>query len=356
VLTPEERRASLALATEPGIGPARYRDFLTRSDGPMAALGEAMPASDMALALERADRVERDAHAAGVAIVLLGEPRYPAALHDLPDPPPVLFVAGDSGILERPAVAIVGTRDPTAYGERIASRLARELAVAGAVVVSGMARGIDAAAHRAALVVGEPTVAVLGGGADVPYPVSHRELLRRISASGAALSEHPCGTRPGPGAFPRRNRLIAALARVTIVVEAGVRSGALLTATLAADIGRPFAVVPGPIDAPQSAGTNQLARDGASIVASVEDALMLASLTRARGTASAGGDGTRMASAGGPADGVAEAIWQVLRGGPTDVDALVRATGAPPRAVLGHLTALELRGLVRPDARGYAAV
>jgi DNA processing protein len=358
VLTPEERRAALALAITPGIGPARYRDLIATSDGPVAALGAAVSTEEVAHALGQAERVADEASAAGVAVVVLGEDAYPAPLHDLPDPPPVLFIAGDAALLRRPAVAIVGTREPTAYGERIASRLARELAVAGAVVVSGMARGIDAAAHRAALAVEEPTVAVLGGGADVPYPVAHRALLRRIATSGAAISEHPCGTRPGPGAFPRRNRLIAALSRLTIVVEAGVRSGALLTATIAGEIGRPFAVVPGPIDVPQSAGTNQLARDGASIVASVEDALALANLTR-RGDAARPGDAdgeTPCAQAGGLADGVAAAIWQLLRRGPTDVDALVRATGAPPRTVLGHLTALELRGLVRQDPRGYAAL
>ena len=356
-MTPEDRIASLALATAPGIGPATYRDLLATSDGARGALTGALPAYEAERALERAARVLEEARAEGVTVTMLGEVGYPPALLDLPDPPPVLFSLGDIGVLERPAVAVVGTRDPTPYGERMATRLARELAAAGAVVVSGMARGIDAAAHRAALALGEPTAAVLGGGANVPYPVAHRELLARIARSGAAISEHPCGTRPGPGAFPRRNRLIAALARITIVVEAGYKSGALLTATLASQIGRAFAAVPGPIDMPQSAGANQLLRDGAAVIATVDDALALAGLTRLPAAL----DARRLGQPGeaesiATPDAVAAKIWDVLRHGPASLDTLVRATGAAPRVVLGHLTALEVKGLARHDPGGYAAL
>src|SRR5438477_8155175 len=192
---------------------------------------------------------------------------YPASLEDLDVPPVQLFALGDRSMLDTPTVSIVGTRDATGYGLRITRAIAGALARAGASIVSGMARGIDAAAHRAALEVGGRTVAVMGTGIDVPYPVGHRELHRLISEKGLVISENGKGARAHKGAFPKRNRIIAALSDVTIVIEGAETSGALNTANWAVDLKRTVAAVPGPIDSPQSAGTNFLIRtDSAKMI------------------------------------------------------------------------------------------
>ena len=217
-----------------------------------------------------------------------GGPRWlaardlPAAFGELSHPPAGLWCHGDVGdLLGAPSrhVAIVGTREASAYGIRIASRLATACAQAGLVVVSGLARGVDAAAHESALRAGGRTVAVLGTGIDVPYPVGHRTLLATIAREGLVLSESEPGTLARAGCFPRRNRLIAALCRVTVVVEAGFKSGAINTASQALELGRTVAAVPGQIDDPRSAGANGLCRDGAQVICSVEDLLSLFDLS-----------------------------------------------------------------------------
>ena len=213
-----------------------------------------------------------------------GGPRWipardlPAAFGELPHPPAGLWCHGDADdLLGAPGrhVAIVGTREASAYGIRSATRLAAACARAGLVVVSGLARGVDAAAHVAAMGVGGRTIAVLGTGVDVPYPVGHRSLLAEITRKGLAVSESELGTLAQAGCFPRRNRLIAALCHVTVVVEAGFKSGALNTATQALELGRIVAAVPGQIDDPRAAGANSLCRDGAQVICSVEDVLSL---------------------------------------------------------------------------------
>src|SRR6266550_9157958 len=210
-------------------------------------------------------------------------PEYPRELNDLPHPPRELYTIVSSSALSIPRVAIVGTRNSTAYGERITRTLARALVRGGVSIVSGMARGIDAAAHRTALEEGGITVAVLGTGVDVPYPVGHRLLHKAIAERGLVLSENPPGRRAAQGAFPKRNRIIAALAPVTIVVEAGFRSGALNTAGQALELGRVVAAVPGPIDSEQSRGSNQLLRDGAVLIAAPDDALTLLGISAPKG-------------------------------------------------------------------------
>lgn len=258
----------------------------------------------------------------------------PDSLRDLPDPPRRLFAIGDTGILTSRCVSIVGTREPTDYGLKVTRRIAGALARAGICIVSGMARGIDAAAHRAALEGGGRTVAVLGTGIDVPYPASHQELHRVIGEQGLVLSENGPGATAHKGAFPRRNRIIAALGELTIVVEAGLRSGALNTAGQALNIGRTVAGVPGRIDSPQSAGTNQLIRDGASVIASVEDALTLAGITTADPTPPvqlAAGDAR---------------VWAALSGGPLAIDAVAARSGLAARDCLISVTSLELLGMV----------
>jgi DNA processing protein len=259
---------------------------------------------------------------------------YPPALKELAIPPSPLFMLGDESLLRSPMIGIVGTREPTQYGLRIATLLSMALSRGGACVVSGMARGIDAAAHRAALDQPGKTVAVLGTGIDVPYPVGHRELHRLISAKGLVVSESGPGLPAYKGAFPKRNRIIAALCPVTIVIEAGHRSGALNTARQALELGRTVAAVPGQIDSPQSAGANQLLRDGATVIASVDDALALAGLS--------------------PADppapyhltDVDALVWSALSRGPMSIDALSEQTRLSARDTLTSVTSLELQGMV----------
>lgn len=200
--------------------------------------------------------------------------RYPRRLLDLPDPPAVLHVLGDAPLLDvEDAISIVGARRASNYGLEVASELARGLAAAGLLVVSGMALGIDSAAHAGALDAGRPTVAVLAGGAERPYPASKRILHQRIAASGCVVSELPPGFKAFRWCFPARNRIIAALGAATLVIEAAERSGSLITADFAAEAGRLVCAVPGPITSRLSAGTNGLLRSGADVVLSAQDVL-----------------------------------------------------------------------------------
>ncbi len=259
---------------------------------------------------------------------------YPSCLRDLASPPLSLYSIGSFAMLAAPCVAVVGTRNPTTYGLRIARAISVALRRSDVCVVSGMARGIDAESHRTMLAEGGRTVAVLGTGVDVAYPAAHRELHRVIGLKGLVLSENPPGARAHRGAFPRRNRIIAALAEVTIVVEAGHRSGALNTAMQALDLGRTVAAVPGPIDSPQSEGANQLIRDGACVIASIGDVLTLAGVSAPPRNAPAqlAGDDAR--------------VWAALDQGSLMVDDLAVKAGIPARECLTSITSLELMGMV----------
>jgi DNA processing protein len=228
----------------------------------------------------------------------------------------------------------------TAYGERVTRKLAAALARAGACVVSGMARGVDATAHRAALEVGGRTVAVLGTGADVPYPAGHRHLHARIAREGLVISEENPGARAAKGCFPRRNRIIAGLAAVTIVVEAGFRSGANNTVAHALAAGRTVAAVPGPIDAPQSQGCNLLIQQGAHVITCVNDALALMSLRQEAEEAPALPE-------------TEQKIWDVLAAeGAATVELIAARTALPLRETLTALTSLEIEGLITADIAG----
>lgn len=265
---------------------------------------------------------------------------YPQALLDIPHPPQAVWTLGDRAVLDAPCVAIVGTRQMTGYGERTTRRLATALARAGACVISGMARGVDATAHRASLDAGGRTVAVLGTGVDVPYPVGHRHLHSQIARSGLVISEEKPGTRARPGCFPRRNRIIAGLARVTIVVEAGLKSGANSTAAAADAAHRQLAVVPGPIDSPQSQGCNRLILDGAAIITCVNDALALMGLPQEAEERPVLDEGEQK-------------IWDVLGiEGTATVELLTARTALPLRETLMALTSLELDGRVAQDFAG----
>ena len=261
-------------------------------------------------------------------------PAYPVRLLECSDPPRMLWARGDLSLCDRPCVAIVGTRRATAYGERVARELARVLALAGATIVSGLARGIDAAAHRGALDVQGATCAVLGTGLDVAYPKAHAPLQRTIADRGLLLSELEPQNAAHGGSFPRRNRIIAALSCVTVVVEAGVKSGALITAAHALEMGRTVAVVPGPIDVPQAQGSNELLRDGAAVIATMADAIALAGLTAP----------IRLAEL--PEEGAERRLWDALADGSADLDTLCTRAALPAHEALAAVAGLEMRGLI----------
>jgi DNA processing protein len=274
-------------------------------------------------------------------VIQRDDPDYPQQLRDLPDPPARFWAVGRYDLARAPTiVAVVGTRESTPYGERVARELTRALARGGACVVSGLACGIDATAHRTTLDEGGATIAVLGTGVDVPYPVGHRTLHQTIAHSGLLIAESPPGTRAFKGCFPRRNRIIAALASVTIVVEGGLSSGALNTAHQALDLGRSVGAVPGPIDAPRSEGANRLIRDGATIITEVADAVALAGLTPPVRTPREF------------ADPDAAAVWRALAAGPLDSDALCAASRLPAHRCLAAVTALELAGVIECPLTG----
>jgi len=259
---------------------------------------------------------------------------YPPLLAELHDPPARLHLrGGDASILSRPAVAIVGARSCSRYGAQVARELARELAAAGIVVVSGLARGIDGEAHRGALAAGGLTVAVLGCGIDRDYPSAHAELARRIAESGLVVSEYPPGVEPAPWRFPARNRILAGLAGATVVVEARERSGALITADFALELGRDVFAVPGEITSGLSKGTNDLIRQGATPLLEVDDVLEALGHERAPPA---------------PPPNLspeAAAVLAVLADGAAALDELSRATGLGSPEVAVALTELELAGL-----------
>lgn len=342
-------RAWLALTLVPGLAPGHARRLAERAGGPEAAcaLGPAALAraglgpAAVAAWSEGARRAERElARLAqlGAALRAWDEPAYPTALRAIAEPPLVLAVAGTLAA-DEPVVAVVGARRASGYGRRVADELARGLASVGLTVVSGLATGIDAAAHRAALAAGGRTVAVLATGLDRVYPPWHAGLARQVAAQGAMLTEFACGTPPLPYHFPRRNRLISGLALGTVVVEAALDSGSLITARCALEQGREVFAVPGPIGASLHDGTNRLIQQGAKLVRNVEDVLdEIAPQLRARlGAARAAAQGLSAAEA---------CVLDAVRPGATHVDEVIRRTALGPGAALETLLALELRGVV----------
>lgn len=272
----------------------------------------------------------------GCARVERGESTYPSELEDLGEnAPPYLWTRGSLELLEvRPRVAIVGTRRATAYGQRVTRELTAAFVRAGACIVSGLATGIDGTAHRTAIESNGTTIAVLGTGLDVVFPRGHRQLQETIAHRGLLLTEQDSDDHGMPWTFPKRNRIIAALSSLTIVVEAGEKSGALNTAEHAVALDRTVAAVPGPIDQPQSAGANRLISDGAQIITSIEDALALAGLTPApripRGDPK--GDEGR--------------VWAALADGALDLDSLCHRSGLPASQCLAAVTKLEIAGSI----------
>ncbi len=274
-----------------------------------------------------------------------GKASYPPLLAELHDPPPCLYVRGDPAPLSGACVAIVGARSCSSYGAEAAKSLARELAVSGVVVVSGLARGVDGQAHRGALDGGGQTIAVLGCGIDRNYPRAHSSLADRIEGSGAIVSEWGPGVEPAPWRFPARNRIIAGLSLATVVVEARSRSGALITADFALELGRDVFAVPGEITSGLSAGTNDLLRQGAAPALSADDVLAAIGIE----PVSKGADTASLSE-------LAREVLQRLRDEPLGADELVRISGHESRDLSSALVELELAGRITEADGVYRVV
>jgi len=281
------------------------------------------------------DRISKQ----GVQILTSEDQAYPPRLKEIEQSPPVLYVRGEWLAEDQFAVAVVGTRRITSYGRQITEQLASFLAASGVTVISGLARGIDAAAHQGALVAGGRTAGVLGCGVDRIYPPENRSLAERIMTRGALLSDYPLGTAPESSNFPPRNRIISGLSMATVVVEAGDTSGALITAEFAAEQGRDVFAVPGSILAPQSRGTNRLIQNGAYPLLSPEDLLQALDLKRV--------DQQKSARRVLPANEVETLLMSTLGAEPLHVDEIRSQTGLPVEKVSAALVMMELKGMVR---------
>jgi len=349
----------LRLTLAPGLGPAKIRELLTRYGLPEQVL--AAPRRELAAALPASafEALESSALDAAVAralawnegadcsIVTLGDAAYPNRLLETPDPPPLLYIRGNPAYLNQPALAIVGSRNATAQGTRNAERFARAFSDAGLTIVSGLALGIDGAAHRGALQSRGSTAAVLGTGIDVVYPARHAELAEAIASHGALVSEFPLATQPAAGHFPRRNRLISGLALGCLVVEAALESGSLITARAALEQGREVFAIPGSIHSPLSKGCHALIKAGAKLVESADDVLSELSAFLPRDTA------PRAAAASQNPDTIGDASLLKLMGDdPVDVEALRARTGWPAERIAAELLQLELAGRVATLAGG----
>jgi DNA processing protein len=282
------------------------------------------------------------AHTATPRILTCDDPRFPFSLLAIPDCPPALWFRGDLDAFAQPAVAIVGSRAATAVALETAVRLAEDLAARGITVVSGLARGVDSAAHRGALRAGGRTIAVLGSGPDYIYPREHTALAAEIAATGLVLSEYEPGTLPIPFHFPRRNRLISGLSRAVVVIEASEKSGSLITATCALEQGRDVMAVPGNVLSGRNRGGHALIRDGAKIVETGDD------IVEELGLAPVGGRGAEAGATRTGSAGSADPVLRAMEAGqPYDVDALASLSGLDGVRLLPRLLDLELQGSIR---------
>ena len=348
LLNDAERRDWLRLARTETVGPVTFGQLIRRFGSPARAL-DALPdlarrgGRAAALRIPSPSEAERELEAGarlGARLLASIEPDFPPMLAALDPPPPVIWVRGDVALGSRRAVAIVGARIASAAGQRFARTLAVEAGRAGLAVVSGMARGIDGAAHEGALETG--TVAVLGGGIDDIYPPEHADLYQRLVARGAIVSESPPGVRAQARDFPRRNRLISGLSLAVVVVEAELRSGSLITARLAAEQGREVLAVPGsPLD-PRAKGTNDLIRQGAALCEGIED--VLRAIEHAPGLREPGHADYDPQGYEEPDAALTERVAALLSPTPTPRDELVRATDASAPRVYAALMELALAG------------
>ena len=375
-----ERFARLALARSLNVGPRTFSQLLRRYGTAQAAL-DALPAlagrggkADYAACPPDLVQTELDlGHTIGAELLLLGDPGYPALLRELDPAPPALWIKGDASLLIRRSVAVVGARNASALGLRTARRLARELGATGHVIVSGLARGIDAAAHEAALSTG--TIAVLAGGLDQPYPPENVALCDQIGERGLVVSEVPFGVAPTAQHFPRRNRLISGLSHGVVLIEAAARSGSLITARFALEQGREAMACPGAAEDPRSAGCNALIREGAALIrhaGDVEEALAaprtlnlmeegyefafdaeIFSEDSLRDDYDALADFDEDGSAGDQA--LAEQIMDLLGPSPIEIDEIARLCGSTPSDLSLAILELDLAGRIELRPGGMIA-
>lgn len=360
-LDARQKRDWLRLSRTQGVGPRAFTGLINRYGGAAHAL-EALPALARAkgreIAIPAEAEIEAEMRAAarfGVTLIASGEADYPDALLTIDGPPPILAVKGRLELLHRPGVGIVGARNASASGRKMAKLLARGLGEAGFTVISGLARGVDTEAHRASL--GSGAIAVLAGGIDRPYPPENGELAEEIADVGVLVSEMPLGLSPRGRDFPRRNRLIAGLASGVVIVEAARRSGSLITARMAGEQGRTVFAVPGsPLD-PRCEGSNDLLRDGASLACSAED--VIAGLRPMAGAEekplmlfrepAPALDIFEEEDEAGEGAAPAQRVLALLSLDPVEVDTLSRMAGLSAGQVQGALMDLELEGVIRRD-------
>lgn len=359
-----ERIAALRLIRSENVGPVTFRELLKHYGSADAALADlpelsrrggyrkpirVCPRDEAEAELERARRC-------GALVLIVGEAQYPPALAALDVPPPLLYIKGDVGLLQRPTIAIVGARQCSAAGAKLARQFASEIGRGGFVIASGLARGIDCAAHAAAIDTG--TVAVLAGGLDIVYPPEHEELQRTIAERGCLVTEMPFGFTPRGQDFPRRNRIVSGLSLGVIIVEAARRSGSLVTARLAAEQGREVFAVPGhPLD-PRAEGTNKLLKSGATLVTEPEDVLSaLVPLTRPP-PRQLREDPAPQPQMPPPSLSTEERdlVVAALGPAPIDIDSLVRSTGLTTRSVQIALMELALAGRIERHGGGLVSL
>lgn len=363
-LSDEQRLDWLRLIRSENVGPRTFRTLLNHYGGAAAAL-RALP--DLArrggagrppriCSVEEGETELGACRRLGVTLIALGEPEYPPALQAIPDAPPLLATRGDKAVLLRPLVAIVGSRNASAAGIKLAGQIAGGLAEAGLAVVSGLARGIDVAAHRASLATG--TVAVLAGGHDRLYPPEHAPLLQQLLEHGAAVSEMPLGWEPRARDFPRRNRLISGLSLGVVIVEAARRSGSLITARMALEQGREVFAVPGsPLD-PRAEGTNGLIKQGATLATNAEDVLSVLQPVLERGPdlplTEPEWDDQPLGRE--PESSDRTRIVELLGPAPASLDDLIRLSECQPAIVRTVLLELELAGRLERHGNSFVSL
>lgn len=354
--TTENRRDWLTLHLVPGLGAAGFRKLVDAFGSPAHALSaskkelqqipglrpEAINSIANGPPYQEADRELARIKQLGLTLLCFDDADYPALLANIYRPPMVLYIKGDPRVLNQPGLAVVGSRAATSYGLKIARDLSSQLAAMGLVIVSGLALGIDTAAHAGALAVGGKTVAVLGSGLDVLYPPSNQRLAEQISCTGAMVSEYPLGTKPDSFRFPARNRIISGLTRGVLVVEAAQRSGSLITARLALEEGREVFAIPGRVDSVKSAGTHRLLQEGAKLVGSIDDIFDELGWQKERPKAAPSPGKEEIAAL----DQEEKLVLSLLDVYPKQIDALITETRLGAATVNGVLMRLELCGLV----------
>lgn len=343
----------LRLARSRNVGPTNFRRLMARFGSAAAAL-EAMPGMKagnfQACSLRQGEEEMARAEAAGAQMLRLGEADYPERLAEIPDPPAFLWALGDISLLQKPMIAVIGARNASSLGRRMARRLAAELGEAGFVIASGFARGIDTAAHEASMETG--TIAAMAGGVDVIYPSENKALATRMRETGLFLSEAPMGMQPLARHFPRRNRIVSGVSGGVVLIEAAERSGSLITARMALEQGREVMAVPGsPLDA-RAAGCNALIKQGAALIRSVEDVLEAMAAPRSLTPPEAPPPQEPEA----PPESLIERALELIGPAATEPDALARDLGISPAALSAVLLELELAGQIELRPGGLIAI